>query len=97
MDRWRLGEDRGSKEMDGCPLTLSTYVPLTASSEYIPPLSAYVLVTASSEHTLPPSAYLPSTAASDRYLHLVNPFRMWTYCLMVLFPQSVMDNQMETY
>jgi hypothetical protein len=21
MDRWRVGEDRGSKEMDGCPLT----------------------------------------------------------------------------
>jgi hypothetical protein len=23
MNRWRVGEDRGSKEMDGCPLTLS--------------------------------------------------------------------------
>jgi hypothetical protein len=22
MNRWRVGEDRGSKEMDGCPLTL---------------------------------------------------------------------------
>jgi hypothetical protein len=21
MNRWRVGEDRGSKEMDGCPLT----------------------------------------------------------------------------
>jgi hypothetical protein len=27
MNRWRVGEDRGSKEMDGCPLTF-TY-PLT--------------------------------------------------------------------
>jgi hypothetical protein len=24
MDRGRVGEDRGSKEMDGCPLTLSS-------------------------------------------------------------------------
>jgi hypothetical protein len=23
MNRWRVGEDRGSKEMDGCPLTTS--------------------------------------------------------------------------
>jgi hypothetical protein len=23
MNRWRVGEDRGSKEMDGCPLTIS--------------------------------------------------------------------------
>jgi hypothetical protein len=23
MNRWRVGEDRGSKEMDGCPLTVS--------------------------------------------------------------------------
>jgi hypothetical protein len=22
MNRWRVGEDRGSKEMDGCPLTV---------------------------------------------------------------------------
>jgi hypothetical protein len=22
MNRWRVGEDTGSKEMDGCPLTL---------------------------------------------------------------------------
>jgi hypothetical protein len=22
MNRWRVGEDRGSKETDGCPLTL---------------------------------------------------------------------------
>jgi hypothetical protein len=22
MNRWRVGENRGSKEMDGCPLTL---------------------------------------------------------------------------
>jgi hypothetical protein len=22
MNRWRVGEDRGSKEMDGCPLTI---------------------------------------------------------------------------
>jgi hypothetical protein len=21
MNRWRVGDDRGSKEMDGCPLT----------------------------------------------------------------------------
>jgi hypothetical protein len=25
MNRWRVGEDRGSKEMDGCPLTLIIY------------------------------------------------------------------------
>jgi hypothetical protein len=24
MNRWRVGEDRGSKEMDGCPLTYSS-------------------------------------------------------------------------
>jgi hypothetical protein len=23
MNRWRVGEDRGSKEMDRCPLTIS--------------------------------------------------------------------------
>jgi hypothetical protein len=23
MNRWRVGEDRGSKETDGCPLTVS--------------------------------------------------------------------------
>jgi hypothetical protein len=23
MNRWRVGEDRGSKETDGCPLTLA--------------------------------------------------------------------------
>jgi hypothetical protein len=23
MNRWRVGEDRGSKETDGCPLTTS--------------------------------------------------------------------------
>jgi hypothetical protein len=28
MNRWRVGEDRGSKEMDGCPLTLATLVDL---------------------------------------------------------------------
>jgi hypothetical protein len=22
MNRWRVGEDRGSKETDGCPLTI---------------------------------------------------------------------------
>jgi hypothetical protein len=22
MNRWRVGEDRGSKEMDGCPFTV---------------------------------------------------------------------------
>jgi hypothetical protein len=26
MNRWRVGEDRGSKEMDGCPLTLPVEV-----------------------------------------------------------------------
>jgi hypothetical protein len=25
MDRGRVGEDRGSKEMDGCPLTLGLF------------------------------------------------------------------------
>jgi hypothetical protein len=25
MNRWRVGEDRGSKETDGCPLTLSWF------------------------------------------------------------------------
>jgi hypothetical protein len=23
MDKWRVGDDTGSKEMDGCPLTVS--------------------------------------------------------------------------
>jgi hypothetical protein len=23
MNRWRVGEDRGSKETDGCPLTMT--------------------------------------------------------------------------
>jgi hypothetical protein len=23
MNRWRVGEDRGSKEMNGCPLTIT--------------------------------------------------------------------------
>jgi hypothetical protein len=26
MNRWRVGEDRGSKEMDGCPLTTSYFL-----------------------------------------------------------------------
>jgi hypothetical protein len=26
MNRWRVGEDRGSKETDGCPLTLTKEV-----------------------------------------------------------------------
>jgi hypothetical protein len=26
MNRWRVGEDRGSKEIDGCPLTASSTV-----------------------------------------------------------------------
>jgi hypothetical protein len=26
MNRGRVGEERGGKEMDGCPLTLSTYL-----------------------------------------------------------------------
>jgi hypothetical protein len=29
MNRWRVGEDRGSKEMDGCPLTELVVVDLT--------------------------------------------------------------------
>jgi hypothetical protein len=27
MNRWRVGEDRGSKEMDGCPLTVASSSP----------------------------------------------------------------------
>jgi hypothetical protein len=30
MNRWRVGEDRGSKETDGCPLTV---VEMTAEME----------------------------------------------------------------
>jgi hypothetical protein len=26
MNRWRVGEDRGSKETDGCPLTIAAPV-----------------------------------------------------------------------
>jgi hypothetical protein len=26
MNRWRVGEDRGSKETDGCPLTAANYL-----------------------------------------------------------------------
>jgi hypothetical protein len=26
MNRWRVGEDIGSKETDGCPLTVSMFV-----------------------------------------------------------------------
>jgi hypothetical protein len=26
MNRWRVGEDRGSKETDGCPLTVGSIV-----------------------------------------------------------------------
>jgi hypothetical protein len=34
MNRWRVGEDRGSKEMDRCPLTgiilsIGPHIPLT--------------------------------------------------------------------
>jgi hypothetical protein len=25
MNRWRVGEDRGSKETDGCPLTVASF------------------------------------------------------------------------
>jgi hypothetical protein len=32
MNRWRVGEDRGSKEMDGCPLTVQ---PREIQSKYI--------------------------------------------------------------
>jgi hypothetical protein len=31
MDRGRVGEDRGSKEMDGCPLTPFTRADLATS------------------------------------------------------------------
>jgi hypothetical protein len=26
MNRWRVGEDRGSKETDGCPLTVHDFI-----------------------------------------------------------------------
>jgi hypothetical protein len=26
MNRWRVGKDRGSKETDGCPLTVTRYL-----------------------------------------------------------------------
>jgi hypothetical protein len=31
MNRWRVGEDIRSKEMDGCPLTLKERTPLKSS------------------------------------------------------------------
>jgi hypothetical protein len=33
MNRWRVGEDRGSKEMDRCPLTITTIFPTTDLDE----------------------------------------------------------------
>jgi hypothetical protein len=45
-----------------------------------PPPSVYILLL---------SAYVPSLP------HLVDPFKIWTYHLMVLFLQSVTNDQME--
>jgi hypothetical protein len=47
MDRGRVGEDRGSKEMDGCPLTLAyppSFLQLSrmlknSRSYYFPPMT----------------------------------------------------------
>jgi hypothetical protein len=33
MNRWRVGEDRGSKETDGCPLTLEGYLHIFTSRQ----------------------------------------------------------------
>jgi hypothetical protein len=33
MNRWRVGEDRGSKEMDRCPLTMAATAASAHSSE----------------------------------------------------------------
>jgi hypothetical protein len=41
-------------------------------------------------YILPPSVYVLLLP------HPVDPFKTWTYCPMVLFLQSVIDNQMET-
>jgi hypothetical protein len=35
MNQGRVGEDRGSKEMDGCPLTISMILALMKSAEYM--------------------------------------------------------------
>jgi hypothetical protein len=33
MNRWRVGEDRGSKETDGCPLTVARCHTLAGSGQ----------------------------------------------------------------
>jgi hypothetical protein len=45
MNRWRVGEDRGSKETDGCPLTVTKDpLPCYASDHlYYPPTLTSVL------------------------------------------------------
>jgi hypothetical protein len=33
MNRWRVGEDRGSEETDGCPLTETVMVVMTTAEK----------------------------------------------------------------
>jgi hypothetical protein len=33
MNRWRVGDDRGSKDTDGCPLTLTPLTPQSLQKE----------------------------------------------------------------
>jgi hypothetical protein len=47
MDRGRVGEDRGSKETDGCPLTDTAVTPYARSlivKEQLSELSHYILL-----------------------------------------------------
>jgi hypothetical protein len=80
MDRGRVGEDRGSKEMDGCPLTIA----VTAAAVFIASITTAVF-------TATAAASVSSASASDRSLHSVNSVRPWSYHPLAPFPQSVMN------
>jgi hypothetical protein len=54
MNRWRVGEDMGSKEMDRCPLTTAPSSPaLSAPSSPHPTIAQMVAMTSPSPMPLP--------------------------------------------
>jgi hypothetical protein len=100
MDRGRVGEDRGSKETDGCPLTVFAVVITVAAvfnaAAAFTVSTATIIVTAAvsiafTVFTATAAISVSSISASDRLLPSVNSVRPWSYHPLALFPQSVMN------
>jgi hypothetical protein len=92
MNKGRVCEDRGSKEMDGCPLT-PTLPSLPLSLPPLPlsllPLPFPSVMSASAISAIIAAASIVAAAVSsattsDRCPHTVNPFGTWTYYPKVL-------------